>query len=126
MSDRLRRLLLVFPEEEKILLAKHLGGYLSILAKKEGLEIAASAEEYFEGKEAVGMLAYLEKELRKSRKEGWEEGREEGRGEGQLEMGISFALAMLENNEPEEKILRYTGFTPEQLAEIRDGRLRNR
>ena len=29
-----------------------------------------------------------------------------------------------ENGEPEEKILLYTGFTPEQLAVIREGRLR--
>ncbi len=30
---------------------------------------------------------------------------------------------MLENDEPEEKILLYTGFTPEQLDEIREDRL---
>ena len=29
---------------------------------------------------------------------------------------------MLEAGEPEEKILRYTGLSPSQLAEIRDGR----
>ena len=37
-------------------------------------------------------------------------------------MGISIALAMLEAGEPEEKILRYTGLSPSQLEEIRDGR----
>ncbi len=31
---------------------------------------------------------------------------------------------MLENGKPEVKILLYTGFTPEQLGEIREGRLR--
>ena len=83
------------------------------------------------------MLTYLTKEVLRIRKEGREEGlvegreeglmegreegREEGRGEGRFEMGISMAQAMLRDNEPEEKILRYTGFTPEQLAEIREG-----
>ena len=74
------------------------------------------------------MLTYLEKEIRRykkqGREEGRQEGRQEGREEGQLEKGISVALAMLENGEPEDKILLYTGFTPEQLAEIREGRLR--
>ena len=116
VSERIRNLLLVFPEEEKILLAKHLGGYLRILAKKEGVEIEGAPDEYFEQKGAEGMLTYLEKEIRRYKKQ--------GREEGQLEKGISVALAMLGNGEPEDKILLYTGFTPEQLAEIREGRLR--
>ena len=73
-------------------------------------------DEYFEQKGAEGMLTYLEKEIRRYKKQ--------GREEGQLEKGISVALAMLGNGEPEDKILLYTGFTPEQLAEIREGRLR--
>ena len=116
VSERIRNLLLVFPEEEKILLAKHLGGYLKILAKKEGVEIEGAPEEYFEQKGAEGMLTYLEKEIRRYKKQ--------SREEGQLEKGISVALAMLGNGEPEDKILLYTGFTPEQLAEIREGKLR--
>ena len=72
--------------------------------------------------EADEMLTYMQKEFRKTRKEGREEGLEKGREKGQLEMGISIALAMLEAGEPEEKILRYTGFAPAQLAEIREGR----
>jgi len=105
-------------------LAKHLGGYLKILAKKEGVEIESAPDEYFEQKGAEGMLTYLEKEIRRYKKQGREEGRQEGREEGQLEKGISIALAMLGNGEPEDKILLYTGFSPEQLAEIREGRLR--
>jgi len=94
VSERIRNLLLAFPEE------------------------------FFEQKGAEGMLTYLEKEIRRYKKQGREEGRQEGREEGQLEKGISIALAMLGNGEPEDKILLYTGFTPEQLAEIREGRLR--
>lgn len=81
------------------------------IKRKEG-----APDEYFEQKGAEGMLTYLEKEIRRYKKQ--------GREEGQLEKGISVALAMLGNGEPEDKILLYTGFTPEQLAEIREGRLR--
>ena len=87
-------------------------------ARKEGLEIDDAFEQCLEREEADVMLTYMQKEFRKARKEGREEGREKG----QLEMGISIALAMLEAGEPEEKILRYTGLSPSQLEEIRDGR----
>ncbi len=98
--------------------------------KKKGLEIDDAPDLCLEREEADAMLTYMRKEFRKTRKEGREEGLEEGlekglkkgREEEQLEMGISIALAMLEAGEPEEKILRYTGFPPAQLAEIRDGR----
>ena len=124
-AERLRVFLETLHDEEKILLGRHLGGYLKILAKRESLTENLAIDERFEGKEAEEVLTYLTKEVRRIRKEGREEGlmegREEGRGEGRFEMGISMAQAMLRDNEPEEKILRYTGFTPEQLAEIREG-----
>jgi predicted transposase/invertase (TIGR01784 family) len=60
------------------------------------------------------MLTYMQKAIRKSR--------QEGREEGQLGKGISVALAMLSAGEAEEKILRFTGLSVSQLAEIRDGR----
>ena len=87
-------------------------------ARKEGLEIDDAFEQCLDREEADVMLTYMQKEFRKARKEGREEGREKG----QLEMGISIALAMLEAGEPEEEILGYTGLSPSQLAEIRDGR----
>jgi len=77
-------------------------------------------EKFSDREEVDRMLTYIEKEIRRLKTEGREEGREAG----QFEMGIAVALAMLENGEPEEKILLYTGFTPEQLAEIREGRFR--
>ena len=140
-AERLRAFLETLPEEEKILLGRHLGGYLQILAKQENLSEEIALDESFEGKGAEAVLTYLTKEVRRIRKEGREEGRKEGRTEGwtagrtkgwmegrteglnkgKLEMGISMAQAMLRNNEPEEKILRYTGFTAKQLAEIRAG-----
>ena len=83
-------------------------------ARKEGLEIDDALDLCLEREEADVMLTYMQKEFRKARKE--------GREEGQLEKGISIALAMLEAGEPEEKILRYTGLSPSQLEEIRDGR----
>ena len=85
---------------------------------KEGPEIDDALDLCLEREEADVMLTYMQKEFRKARKEGREEGREEG----QLEKGILMALAMLEAGEPEEKILRYTGLSPSQLEEIRDGR----
>jgi len=129
-AERLRMLLTVLSDEETELLTNHLRGYLKILMKKEGLEIDDALDLCLEREEADEMLTYMQKEFRKTRKEGREEGLEEGlekglekgREKGQLEKGISIALAMLEAGEPEEKILRYTGFTPAQLAEIRDGR----
>ena len=125
-AERLRMLLTVLSDEETELLTNHLRGYLRILMKKEGLEIDDALDLCLEREEADEMLTYMLKEFRKTRKEGREEGREEGLEEGlekgQLEMGISIALAMLEAGEPEEKILRYTGFSSAQLAEIRDGR----
>ncbi len=125
-AERLRMLLTVLSEEERELLTNHLRGYLKILMKKEGLEIDDALDLCLEREEADEMLPYMQKEFRKTRKEGREEGLEEGlekgREKGQLEMGISIALAMPEAGEPEEKIFRYTGFAPAQLAEIREGR----
>ena len=83
-------------------------------ARVEGLEIDDALDLCLEREEADVMLTYMQKEFRKARKEGREEGR--------LKKGISMALAMLEAGEPEEKILRYTGLSSSQLAEIRDGR----
>ncbi len=83
-------------------------------ARKEGLEIGHTLDLCLEREEADVMLTYMQKEFIKARKE--------GREEGQLEKGISMALAMLEAGESEEMILRYTGLSLSQLAEIRDGR----
>ncbi|HPE66896.1 MAG TPA: Rpn family recombination-promoting nuclease/putative transposase [Synergistales bacterium] len=117
-AERLRIFLLGLSDEERELTTNHLRGYLRILMKKEGLEIDDALDLCLEREEADVMLTYMQKEFRKARKEGREEGREEG----QLEKGILMALAMLEAGEPEEKILRYTGLSPSQLEEIRDGR----
>lgn len=130
--ERIRHLLSVFPDDEALLLARHLRGYFGAYAVREGLDMDAFPEETSDREGAEMMLTYIEKEIRRlkteGREEGWQDGlltgREEGREAGQFEMGIAVALAMLENGEPEEKILLYTGFTPEQLAEIREGRLR--
>jgi len=133
-AERLRKFLLVLSDEEQRLLRNHLGGYLRILAMREGLEIDESVVENIEHEEADEVFTYLEREIRKIKKEGRaegraeglaegrEEGRREGREEARFELCISLAQAMLSEGEPEEKILHYTGLTPEQLAEIRDGR----
>jgi len=102
------------------LLARHIHGYFSAYAVREGVDMDVFPEKFSDREEVDRMLTYIEKEIRRLKTEGREEGREAG----QFEMGIAVALAMLENGEPEEKILLYTGFTPEQLAEIREGRLR--
>ncbi len=114
----MRTFLIVLSDEERELLTNHLRGYLKILMKREGLEIDEAFEQCLDRGEADEMLTYMQKEIKKTR----QEGREEGREEGQLEKGISVALAMLAEGEPEEKILRYTGLSASQLGEIRNGR----
>lgn len=85
VSERIRKFLLVFPDEEKELLARHLGGYLKMLAKREGLDADSAPEDMFENEEAENMLTYLEKEIRRYKREGREEGLAEGREEGRQE-----------------------------------------
>jgi len=114
--ERVRHLLSVFPDDEALLLARHIRGYFGAYAVREGVDMDAFPEEFSDREEVDRMLTYIEKEMRKLKTE--------GREAGHFERGITVALAMLENGEPEEKILLYTGFTPEQLAEIREGRLR--
>jgi len=55
----------------------------------------------------------------KLRNEGREEGREIGKQEGKEEGMEKVALQMLFENEPVEKIARYTGLTKDRIEELR-------
>ena len=62
-----------------------------------------------------------EKEVwEKGREQGVEQGRVEGREQGRVEGIEQTALNMIKNNEPEEKIVLYTGLSMEQIAGIRE------
>ena len=49
------------------------------------------------------------------RQEGMQKGRQEGREEGRQERAKTMALAMLEESEPIEKIMRYTSLTEAEI-----------
>jgi flagellar biosynthesis/type III secretory pathway protein FliH len=72
--------------------------------------------------EARGMEKGMEKGIEKGRKEGIEKGRKEGREEG-IEQGtekrnIEIAKQLLQDGEPIEKIIRWTGLSQAQLNQL--------
>ena len=88
LSMTVRRLLeyrKLLPLEEREILSRHFAGYLTILAKREGVDLSGMAEEIASEEEAEKMVTYVQREIRKIRKEGRLEGREEGRMEGRME-----------------------------------------
>lgn len=59
------------------------------------------------------------KGLQEGRAEGLQEGRAEGRAEGENMQKIKMAEMMLEDGESVEKVMRYTGFTREQVESLK-------
>jgi predicted transposase/invertase (TIGR01784 family) len=136
--ERIRQLLLSLPSEESELLAKHFLGYWKILTAKEESREEAPFEEYFAFEEAEEMITYLEKEIRKikkegreeglqegwqeGRQEGWQEGRQEGwqegRQEGWQERNVSLAVSMLRKGFDMATITELTGLSEERLREL--------
>ena len=47
-----------------------------------------------------------------------DEGRAEGRAEGRLEEQTSLAISMLRDQEPIDKIIKYSRLSPERIAEL--------
>ena len=60
---------------------------------------------------------YVEK--KHARAEGLEEGRAEGRAEGADAKARATAVAMLMDNEPIEKIVKYSGLSEKEILELR-------
>ena len=56
--------------------------------------------------------------MQKLQEEGRAEGRAEGKLEGRLEERTSIALDMLRDNEPIDKIIKYSHLTPERISEL--------
>lgn len=56
--------------------------------------------------------------MQKLQDEGRAEGRAEGRLEGRLEERTSMAINMLRDNEPIDKIAKYSRLSPERIAEL--------
>ena len=54
-----------------------------------------------------------------AREEGREEGRKEGQEEGKQQQALEVARRMVADNEPKEKIVRYSGLTEEQIRALR-------
>lgn len=59
-----------------------------------------------------------EMKLMEAHNDGKAEGRAEGLEEGSLQKATDMALKMLQNNEPIEKIIEYTGLTEQQLQKL--------
>ena len=116
LSMTVRRLLeyrKLLPLEEREILSRHFAGYLTILAKREGVDLSGMAEEIASEEEAEKMVTYVQREIRKIRKEGRLEGRMEGRQEGRQE-GRREALL-----ESARKMLS-RGFDAAQVADVLD------
>lgn len=47
------------------------------------------------------------------------EGKAEGKAEGEVDKGRKVAVEMLMDNEPESKIIKYTGLSSDEIAEIK-------
>ncbi len=62
----------------------------------------------------------LKNSLDTAKEEGRDEGREEGKEEGKEEKAFEFAREMLKENEPIEKIIRYTGLAKEQIEKLKN------
>ena len=59
-----------------------------------------------------------EMKLMEAHNDGKAEGRAEGLKEGSLQKATDMALKMLQNTEPIEKIIEYTGLTEQQLQKL--------
>lgn len=110
---RLKELVRNIAPEEGRLLAIHSYAYIKILARREGVEVDDVLEEHLEEKEADEVLTYLEKEIRKLKKEGREEGRKEGvelaklqTVRRMLEKGMALSLVAELVDLPEEQVRR--------------------
>ncbi len=79
-------------------------------------EAVAYSNSYYRELEHQSAVAYA---ATKAEAKGREEGREEGIAEGIAKEKYAFAKAMLADNEPVEKIMRYTGLTLEQLLSLK-------
>ncbi len=74
-------------------------------------ELAERADFFKHKKEGVNTMCKIMQILQ-------DEGRAEGRAEGQLEMATNTALDMLRDNEPMEKIIKYSRLSEEQIKEL--------
>lgn len=83
-----------------------------------------SLKAYRDWKSTIDTAAYkghekgLEEGLRKGRKEGRAEGRKEGRKEGRREQAFAIARQMKADQEPPDKIMRYTGLTEAEIDRL--------
>ncbi len=83
-----------------------------------------SLKAYRDWKSTIDTAAYkghekgLEEGLRKGRKEGRAEGRKEGRKEGRREQAFAIARQMKADQEPLNKIMRYTGLTEAEIDRL--------
>ena len=78
-------------------------------------ELAERADFFKHKKEGVNTMCNIMQTLHD---EGRAEGRVEGRAEGQLEMATNTALDMLRDNEPIEKIIKYSRLSEERIKEL--------
>jgi hypothetical protein len=84
-------------------------------AKMHYTELAERADFFKHKKEGVNTMCKIMQTLHD---EGRAEGRVEGRAEGQLEMATNTALDMLRDNEPIEKIIKYSRLSEERIKEL--------
>ena len=77
------------------------------------------------GREAVGMMfkeLTQEEAMEMSRQDGYdlgvEQGRTEGLAEGEASKALEMAKAMKSDNEPADKIIRYTGLSAEEIEKL--------
>lgn len=77
----------LFPAKEREVFGRHFMVYMKMLFGEESVDIEGLSEDIFDGEEAEDMLAQLEKELVRYKRECREEGKEEGREEGRI-LGI--------------------------------------
>ncbi len=115
--EKIRKLLMALPKEERWLMAKHFYSYWKILTEKAGVP----AEDPPDSEEALDMIPYLEKEIRKIKKEGRVEGRKEGRKEGWNERNKTLAVEMLREGFAMPVIVKFTGLTEEEIRTLAGG-----
>lgn len=78
-------------------------------------ELAKRADFFKHDNKGVSVMCEI---MQKLQDEGHAAGLAEGRLEGRLEERTSMALDMLRNNEPMEKIIKYSHLTPERINEL--------
>ena len=94
------------------------GGVLSGYIVSREAEIMGLYEEMWTRE---GNIEAREKEIRRiSLEEGRAEGLAEGLAEGKAEMSRDIAIAMLKDNEPIEKIMKYSGLTEDEVLSIKN------